>query len=345
MKEQRQECQCHTLVGRGGGGDGDAQFLELGTCAALFFGARIALDDFAKFLDTGIFLAEFEESHALLETSGGKLETLGVIVEDLVVFLDGLLITLLGVGNFAEPELSVGGEVGIAVVLQIVAEFGMGKIIFAAGEVAKTVGVECVGRRRRATGAERGSGTRRSGGRSAGRSAGDGSGRAASKTSVNTLNGVLKIDELLIEFANAGFDFLEVVGDALKLSGHGIETCAGIGLNILDGFLEGGHGGVELVHGVAGLLNESFLDSMVLSHLGLDVFLTLEEGSDVALEFDDLASDGECGLGADQTAGESAGEQGGGEDEDVTRTHGKASRKDIRGMKGECVPMFQFTGR
>jgi len=41
----------------GGGGDGYAHVLEFGAGAAFFFGAGVALDDFAKLLDAGIFLA------------------------------------------------------------------------------------------------------------------------------------------------------------------------------------------------------------------------------------------------------------------------------------------------
>jgi hypothetical protein len=61
--------------------------------------------------------------------------------------------------------------------------------------------------------------------------------------------------------------------------------------------------------------------------LGLKVFLTLEDGSDIALEFNDLASDGECRLRANQATSESAREHGAGKDEDVTGAHDKASRK------------------
>ena len=43
------------LVG-GSGGYGDAHVFEAGASAAFFFGAGVALDDFAKFLDSGILL-------------------------------------------------------------------------------------------------------------------------------------------------------------------------------------------------------------------------------------------------------------------------------------------------
>ena len=74
------------------------------------------------------------------------------------------------------------------------------------------------------------------------------------------------------------------------------------------------------------MLDESFLDGVVLGHLRGEIFLTLEDRGDVALELDDFASDGEGGLGADQTAGEGAEKNGAGEEKDVTGTHEKASR-------------------
>jgi hypothetical protein len=145
----------------------------------------------------------------------------------------------------------------------------------------------------------------------------------------------LEVDELLIEFADARFDFLEIVGEALELCGHGIEASAGIGLNILDGLLERGHSGIELVDGVGGLLHEGFLDSMVLGHLGLKSLLTLEESADVALELDNFAGDGESGPRADDTAGESAGEHSAGKEKNVTSAHKKASKERRDGKQSE----------
>jgi len=90
-------------------------------------------------------LAEFDEGHAFAEAGGSKLKALGIIVEDFVEFIHGLIVILLGVGDFAQIELRVGGEVGIAVILEVVLEFLAGKIVFAAGDVAESVGVERVG--------------------------------------------------------------------------------------------------------------------------------------------------------------------------------------------------------
>jgi len=92
---------------RGGGGDGDAHVLELGTGASLFFGAGITLHNIAEFLDAGIFLAEFEKSHALFVARRGEFEALRIVVEDLVVLLNGLFVLMLGVSDFAEIELRV----------------------------------------------------------------------------------------------------------------------------------------------------------------------------------------------------------------------------------------------
>ena len=65
-----------------------------------------------------------------------------------------MLVLVLGVGDFAEIELCVGSEVGVAVKLEVVLEFGAGQIVFAAGDVAETVGVERVGGRSGAGGVE-----------------------------------------------------------------------------------------------------------------------------------------------------------------------------------------------
>src|ERR1700676_1100980 len=133
-----------------GGGDGYAEVFQAGTSTAFFFGARIAFYDFAKFFDPGIFLTQLNESHALFQARWSELETFRVSGKDLVVFLNSLLIIFLGIGDFAEVELRVGGEVGVAVEAQIILEFGAGEIVFAAGDVAETVRVERVCGRRRA---------------------------------------------------------------------------------------------------------------------------------------------------------------------------------------------------
>ena len=64
LKESDGDSNTGELLGCGRRGS-DAEFLELGAGAALFFGAGIALNDFAEFADAGGFLAEFDEGHAL----------------------------------------------------------------------------------------------------------------------------------------------------------------------------------------------------------------------------------------------------------------------------------------
>ena len=273
-------------------------------------------------------MAEFDEGHAFFEAGGGELEALGIIVEDFFVFLDGLVEIFLGVGDFAEIELGVGGEVGVAVVLEVVLEFGAGEIVFAAGDVAEAVGIERVGggsgacwsgRVGRRTGwlvrwLVRGSGI-----------GGAGGGRTAGKFCVDGLDGILEVDELLVEFAEAGFDFLEIVGEALDLGGHGVETRAGIGLDVLDGFLERAHGGAELGDVIVGLLDERLHDGVVLSDLRGEILLALEQSGDVALKLDHFASDGFGGAGADEASRNGAGENGGAKDNNVSNTHESSS--------------------
>src|SRR6266851_4051522 len=227
-----------------GGGDGDAELFEFGAGAAIFFGAGVALDDFAEFADAAGFLAEFDEGHAFLEAGGGELEALRIIVHNLFVFSDRLAVLLLRVGNFAEIELGVGGQVGVAVILEVVLEFGASEIVFAAGDVAEAVGIEGVGGGR--AGGNDGRTRRGTGGSDWSGGASGRGGRGAGNFGVEALHGILEIDELLVELAEAGLDFLEVVREALDLRGHGVKARAGIGLNILDGFLERAHGGGEL---------------------------------------------------------------------------------------------------
>ncbi len=142
---------------------------------------------------------------------------------------------------------------------------------------------------------------------------------------VEALDGILKIDELLIELAEARLDFLEVVREALDLRGHGVQARAGIGLNILDGFLERAHGGAELADVVVGLLDEGLHDGMILGHLGGEILLALEQGGDVALKLDELAGDGFGGAGADQASGKCASQNGGAKNGDVANTHEQSS--------------------
>jgi len=178
-----------------------------------------------------------------------------------------------------------------------------------------------------------------------GRAGRSGEGSATGETRVDALNRRLQIHQLLIEFADAGFNFFEIVGEALELRGHCVDTRTGVGLNILNGFLERSHGGVEFINGVGGLFDEEFLGSMILSHLRLQGLLTLEDGGDVALELDDFAGDREGGLRADHAAGEGAGTQSAREDKNVASTHEKASREQRpRDEQLSVVPIINVTG-
>src|SRR5208283_562669 len=118
----------------------------------------------------------FDEGHAFFEVGGSEFETFWIVVDNLVVFLNGAIIIFLGVGNFAKPELGVGGEVCVAVVLQIILKLGVSEFVFAAGEVAEAVGIERIGGR---------SGSRVGGGAGRGRAScasGSGRGSATGKT-------------------------------------------------------------------------------------------------------------------------------------------------------------------
>jgi hypothetical protein len=139
------------------------------------------------------------------------------------------------------------------------------------------------------------------------------------------LDGTLQIDELLIEFSEARFDFFQIIGKTLDLRGHGVQASARVGLDILNGFLDAAHGGVEFVDIIAGLADQSLEDSIVLGDLRGHVLLTLEKSGDVSLQVDDFASDGLSGARPDDAAAERPGKNSGGENEDVADSHEKTS--------------------
>ena len=87
-------------------------------------------------------MAEFDFGEAAAIASSGKFKAFGIVVDDFVVFVDGLLILLLREGDFAEIELRVRSEVGVAVEVKIVVKFLAGEVVFAAGDVAETVRIE-----------------------------------------------------------------------------------------------------------------------------------------------------------------------------------------------------------
>ena len=135
----------------------------------------------------------------------------------------------------------------------------------------------------------------------------------------------MKIDELLIELAEARLDFLEVVRESLDLRGHGVEARAGIGLNILDGFLERAHGAFEFAEARIGLVDDGAHAGVILGDLSGEILLALKQGGDVALKLDELPGDGLSGAGTDQASGECAGQNGGAKHSDITHTHKQSS--------------------
>src|SRR5882724_548500 len=316
-----------------GGGDGDAEFFEFGAGEAVFVAAGVALDDFAEFADAGGFLAEFDEGQAFAEVGGAELETFGIVGEDFFVGGDGFVVLLLLVGDFAEIKLSVGGEIGVAVIPEVILKFRVGKLVFAAGDVAETVGIESVGGG--CAGGKRGGGGRGDGTVTGGPHRGQGrggcgcasgrSGRAPGNFGVETLDGVLKIDELLVEFAETRLDFLEIVGEPLDLRGHGVKARAGISLHVLDGFLERAHGSAELADIVAGLLDKGLHDGVILDGFVGKILLALKQGGDVALKIEDFTGDGLGGPRPEKASSKRTKENGGAKNSDVADTHEHSS--------------------
>jgi len=101
----------------------------------------------------------------------------------------------------------------------------------------------------------------------------------------------LEIDQLLIEFAQPGLNFLEIVGETLDLCGHGVQARAGIGGDVLHGFCRALMVPLSLPTGVAGRSTSVFMTVWSGSSGWRDLF-DPEEGSDVALELDEFASYG-----------------------------------------------------
>jgi hypothetical protein len=97
----------------------------------------------------------------------------------------------------------------------------------------------------------------------------------------------------------------------------------------------------ELGDAAGRLLDESLLDSVVLGHLGLQIFLTLENSADVALQFDNFAGDGQGGPGSHQAASQGAGKHGARKDKNVTRTHDESSTENAKNENsGANLPIY-----
>jgi hypothetical protein len=73
------------------------------------------------------------------------------------------------------------------------------------------------------------------------------------------------------------------------------------------------------------LFHQRLHDGVVLSHLGLQIFLSLEERGDVALKLDEFAGNGLRGTRTNGAASNHACNGGGTEDGDITETHGGTS--------------------
>jgi len=83
-------------------------------------------------------------------------------------------------------------------------------------------------------------------------------------------------------------------------------------LHVLHGLLDGAHGGVQFANIVAGLLDKSLQDRMVLRNLRGHVLLTLQKRGDVSLQVDDFAGHGFRGAWPDEAPAERPGKNGGG---------------------------------
>src|SRR5436305_321002 len=135
----------------------------------------------------------------------------------------------------------------------------------------------------------------------------------------------LKVHELLVELAKARLNFLEVVREPLDLRGHGVQARAGVGLHVLHGFLQRSHAAAEVADIVIETADDGLDDGVILGHLRGEIFLPLQQGSDIALEVDDFAGDGFGRMRTDEASTDGAGKNGCTKNCDIAYTHDKPS--------------------
>ena len=139
------------------------------------------------------------------------------------------------------------------------------------------------------------------------------------------MHGVLEVHELLVELAKARLDFLEIIRETLNLRRHRVEMRAGVGLHVLHGLLQRSHAAAEAVDVVIETADDGLNDGVILRHLRGEIFLSLQQGSDVALEVNNLPGDGFGRMRADEASTDCAGKNGCAENSDVSYTHDKPS--------------------
>src|SRR2546425_709283 len=192
---------------RSGGRGADAEFVELRAGAFFFVCARITANHFAELADGGDLLANLKKSKPSLQVRRQEFEAFGIIDEDFLVLRGSLPILFLREGDLAEVELCIRGKVRLRIVFQVIQEFLPRQVVLSAGNVAQAVGIERVGR-----------GLTARGGRS-GRAGCAGRRRSArgSELAVNSLERVLDVGELLIEFPEPDLHLFEIVRKGLDL--------------------------------------------------------------------------------------------------------------------------------
>ena len=107
--------------------------------------ARETRDQAIQLANACFFLSELQQRIAFLELGRRGFLAAGKLLQHLVIILHSCVEVALAVLDVREIELGVAGEIGVAVVLQVVAEFLRRKVIFAGVIVAQRVVVEDVG--------------------------------------------------------------------------------------------------------------------------------------------------------------------------------------------------------
>lgn len=118
-----------------GGRAGDPQFVETVPGLNGFRTLWITRNQALQLLHSSILLPQFQEGKALFELCGRAFVSPGILIEDLVVILNSSLKIAPAVINLAQVELSVPGEIIIAISLEELSKLLRCQIVFARLEV------------------------------------------------------------------------------------------------------------------------------------------------------------------------------------------------------------------
>ncbi len=185
---------------------------------------------------------------------------------------------VVGVGDV---ELGVAGQLGAAVVLQVVGEFLPGQVVLAADEVTQGGGIEHIRRRRRGRAGR--SGRRRGG---AGSCLPGLARTGRSQAGVHAFQHTACFLDLLRNLSQARAQLVNCVPQRLHLRAQGVHLEVGVGLGFLDALFHVGHGALHAVDCIHGLLEQSLEDGVFFFVAALKFLDLFTQQRHVALELD-----------------------------------------------------------